>query len=338
MKSLNVVFPSPGEVLVTRQEVAPPGATEILCRASRSLLSTGTESFCLAGEFDAGTFWEEWVTFPFAPGYSMASTVVEVGADVTRFRVGDRVASATPHAELFAVDAQRAVQIPDDITDEQACWMSLACTTQLGVRRAQLELGETVGVVGLGLLGQLVVQYLRLSGAARILCIDTASERLALARQNGATHVVRASAADARDHVVALTNGAMLDVVFDITGRDEVVAAASTLVRPLGRVVLLGDSPTPSLQHLGPRIVADSISILGVHASSAPEIATHRDRWSLRAMTELFFEFVRTKRMTVDALISHRFDPSEAPAVYAQLQVNRAAHLGVIFDWTEVES
>jgi 2-desacetyl-2-hydroxyethyl bacteriochlorophyllide A dehydrogenase len=334
MKSLNVVFPSPGEVRVDVQEVTPLGATEVLCRATRSLLSTGTESFCLAGDFDAGTLWEEWVKYPFAPGYSMASVVVDVGSEVTRFRVGDRVASATPHAELFAVDERNAVRIPDDVTDEQACWMSLACTTQLGVRRAQLELGETVGVVGLGLLGQLVVQYLRLSGAARIVCIDTASERLELARENGATHVILASASDARQHVIDLTEGGMLDVVFDITGRHEVLAAASTLVRPLGRVILLGDTPSPSKQHLGPRIVGDSISILGVHASSAPEVATYRDRWTLQAMTELFFEFVGTGRMNVDALVSHRFGPSEAPDVYAELQVNRSAYLGVIFDWT----
>ena len=336
MHSLNIVFPVPNEVRINRVAAARPAAGELLCDARVSLLSTGTETFCLAGEFDTGTFWDEWVTFPFAPGYSMSSVVIEAGPGVTRFGQGDRVATSTPHAQRFVVPASDAVAIPDDVTDEQAAWMSLACTTQLGVRRAELQLGETVGVIGLGLLGQLVVQYLRLSGAARIVCIDTAAERLELARRHGATDVINDTAGAAGDRIAQLTGGRMLDVVFDITGHHEVLAAASTLVRPLGRLVLLGDSPSPSRQRLGPRIVGDSISVLGVHASAAPAVASLRDPWTIEAMTELFFVFLRTGRMDVDSLVSHRFSPDAAAEVYARLQQDRSGYLGVMFDWTRV--
>jgi threonine dehydrogenase-like Zn-dependent dehydrogenase len=263
----------------------------------------------------------------------MTSVVREVGSAVSGFRAGDRIATRTPHAELFVVAASEAIPIPDDITDDQAAWMSLACTTQLGVRRAELQLGESVGVVGLGLLGQLVVQYLRVAGAGRIICIDTAEERLERARAHGATDLIVATAAEARDRVAELTGGELLDVVFDITGHDTVLADASTLLRPLGRLILLGDSPSPSRQHLGPRIVGDSISVLGVHASIAPEVRTPRDRWTMAAMTDLFFLLLRTGRMDVDGLISHRFTPGEAPEVYGRLQTHRSGYLGVLFDW-----
>lgn len=330
-----IVFPSPGRVVLERTTVEPPAPGELLCEARVSLLSTGTESFCLAGEFDPGTFWEEWVRYPFEPGYSMTSVVLETGAGVTGFAPGDRVATQTPHASRFTVPAAEAVPIPDDIADEQAAWMSLACTTQLGVRRAELQLGESVGVVGLGLLGQLVVQYLRVAGAGRIVAVDTAEERLERASAHGATDLVAAPAGEARERIARLTGGELLDVVFDITGHHEVLAAASTLLRPLGRLVLLGDSPSPSRQHLGPRIVGDSISVLGVHASIAPGVRTPRDRWTIPAMTELFFLLLRTGRMDVDGLVSHRFSPDEAPEVYARLQTDRAAHLGVLFDWRD---
>lgn len=335
-ESLDILFPRAGSVAVEAVAVGGPGPGELLCEARVSLLSTGTETFCLAGEFDAGTFWEEWVSYPFAPGYSMSSVVLAVGAGVEGFRVGDRVATQTPHAQRFTVPASEAIAIPDDITDEQASWVSLACTTQLGVRRAALELGETVGVVGAGLLGQLVVQYLRVAGAGRIVVIDTATERLELARAHGATDVIAATAADARSEIAALTDDGMLDVVFDITGHPAVLAAASTLLRPLGRLVLLGDSPTPSRQHLGPRIVADSISIMGVHASIAPDAVSPRDRWTIAEMTRLFFLLLRTGRMDVDGLVSHRFSPADAADVYAQLQRDRSAFLGVLFDWSRL--
>lgn len=335
---VNISFPAPNQVVLEASASPRPSAHELLCEARVSLLSTGTETFCLAGEFDEGTFWEEWVEFPFAPGYSMTSVVVEVGSAVEGVRVGDRVATQTPHAQRFVVPAAEAIAVPDDITDDQAAWVSLACTTQLGVRRAELQLGETVGVVGLGLLGQLVVQYLRVAGAGRIVCIDPTSERLQLAEKHGATDLITTPAGAAREQIADLTDGRMLDVVFDITGHHTVLAAASTLLRPLGRLVLLGDSPSPSRQHLGPRIVADSIAILGVHASVAPPVATPRDRWTLEAMTELFFLLLRTGRMDVDTLISHRYSPTEAPEVYAALQRDRSPYLGVLFDWSRIGS
>jgi threonine dehydrogenase-like Zn-dependent dehydrogenase len=336
--SLRIVLPTAGVVRVEAEEVPRPQSGELLCVARQSLLSTGTESFCLAGEFDDGTFWNEWVRYPFSPGYSMTSTVTAVGKGVSEFVVGDRVATTTPHAQHFVVATTDAIAIPAEITDEQASWMSLACTTQLGVRRATIELGETVGVIGLGLLGQLVVQYLRIAGAGRIIAIDSSVERLEIARQHGATDLIQSAAGAAQPAVVELTAGGMLDVVFDVTGHFAVLAQASALLRPMGRLILLGDSPSPSKQNLGPRIVGDSISIIGVHSSSAPAASTYRDRWTERAMAHLFFDFLRAGRMNVDDLVTHRYSPLGAAAVYEELRVDRSSHLGVIFDWSGLTS
>lgn len=334
-ESLDIVFSGPGQVELRSRSVAPPGPRELLCAAEWSLLSTGTESFCLAGEFDEGTFWKEWVQYPFTPGYSMSSRILAVGSEAGGFSIGDRIATQTPHASRFAVDQAEAVPIPDDMSSPQAAWMSLACTTQLGVRRAGLELGETAGVIGAGLLGQLVVQYLRLCGAESVIVVDTSADRLELALRSGATEVVNSSVAEAGEELASLTGGRMLDAVFDVTGHHSVLAFASSLLRPLGRLVLLGDSPTPSRQNLGPRIVADSISVLGVHASSAPAQSGHGDRWSLAEMSRLFFEFLRSGRMDVDGLVSHRVSPRDAPELYAALQRDRSPYLGILFDWTE---
>lgn len=338
MRSLQITFPRPRQVQLLERDIGNPGNREVRCRALSSLVSTGTESFCLNGTFDPGTFWEEWVQYPFSPGYSMTSEVVDIGPETSGIAVGDRVATSTPHHSAFLVPATDCIVVPEAVTNEQACWASLACTTQLGVRRAEIELGESAAVVGLGALGQLVVQYLRLSGARHIIAIEPGHSRASLARKGGATEVITADVDAALDIVCEITGAAMVDVAFDITGHPDVLAPTTRLVHPFGRVILLGDTPTPSRQHLGPRIVADSVSVLGVHASAAPTIATPRDPWTLPAMTSLFFDWVSSGHMDVDSLVTHRFVPSQAADVYESLQEDRSSFLGVILDWTGVSA
>ena len=178
MASRYVVFPAPGLVEVAEETVPPPGAGEVRCRADVSLISTGTEGACLRGVFDPGTNWADWVRYPFRPGYSMAATVTEVGPGVTGVAVGDRVASWAPHAEEFVWPAHDVYPIPAGVSSQDAAWAVLGSTTQLAVRRASLELGERVGVIGAGLLGQLIVQYCLAAGARTVVSIDAPGPRL----------------------------------------------------------------------------------------------------------------------------------------------------------------
>lgn len=333
MKSLYVVFPEKEKIEIREETIAPPKHGEVLCAAEKSLVSIGTETACLRGVFEPGTNWAEWVKYPFRPGYSMAARVIAVGQGVTSLKEGDRLATWVEHQQFFKIQPHQAHLVPEGLSNDEAPWAILACTTQLGVRRAELQLGETVGVIGLGLLGQLVTQYLAVAGARRVIAIDPLPGRLELAKAHGATHTLALDAAGARPEIEKITNGRMLDVVFDITGHPAVLAPAIQLLRRLGRVVLLGDSPTPSQQHLGPGVVSNSIAILGVHGTASPEQATDFSPWSAPEMAALFFDYLRQGRMRVADLITHRYSPLDAPQVYANLRQDRSAAMGVIFDW-----
>lgn len=336
MQSLYVVFPEKQTIAVETEELSPPAPDEMLCRAEKSLVSIGTESFCLRGIFDPGTNWEAWVKYPFRPGYSMAARVVALGDNIRNFRVGDRIATWVPHQQYFHITETDAYKIPDGVSDEEATWAILATTTQLAARRAQLQLGETVGLVGLGILGQLVTQYLYLAGARRIIAIDPVQMRLDVARAHGATHALALNAEQARAEIDKITNGKMLDAVFDITGHPDALAQCLQLLRPMGRLVLLGDSPTPTQQHLGPGVVSNSLSILGIHAYARPMHGDAFTPWGAHEIVELFFDYVLQKRMRVEDLVTHRVSPRQAPEVYAQLQRDRSSALGIIFDWTNL--
>jgi len=122
------------------------------------------------------------------------------------------------------------------------------------------------------------------------------------------------------------TDGMMVDVVFDVTGSAKVLASAVQMARQLGRVVLVGDTPTPSRQMLGPGVVSESIAILGVHGSLF--------KTSLRPeITDLFFRFVERGNMRVAPMVAERHSPADAAAVYARLGSGDMAPGAVCFDW-----
>ena len=258
--SYNIVMTGKEQVGLSLEEVPPLPEDGLLVRTRMSLISTGTESFCFRGEFEGGGHWARWVRYPFYPGYSNVGTVEQVGATVEGYEVGDRVFSTASHRQLNVVKPP-VNKIPDHISDASAMWSKLGTISQTGVRRAQLEMGDTVAVIGLGPLGQLVTQYARVMGAEQVLAIDPVESRLAVAAAHGATRTFAGSAADAGPFVADHTGGRLADVVFDATGHYAVFPLALKLVRDFGTLLLIGDSPYPSKQVLTTDILARQITV-----------------------------------------------------------------------------
>ena len=317
--------------------MAQPGPGQVLIRTRKTLISSGTECICYQRNFAPGTHWDKWVQYPFHPGYSSAGEVIAVGTEVEGLAPGQRIASRSRHAQLVLADAGRCLPVPDTLTDEEATWFGLASIVQNGVRRASHVLGDDVVVIGLGQLGQLVVQYARLGGARQIIAIDPAEARLALARNSGATSTLACSAGDALDIVQELTAGRLADVVYDVTGHPAVFPAALSMARRFGTVLLLGDSGTPQLQHLTGDVVTRGLRVVGAHDSNPPPTSTDYVYWSHAQMAALFFTYLSRRQMDVASLISRRFDARAAAEAYALLITERATTMGVILDWTQVE-
>lgn len=349
MKSKYIVYPDKQQVAVWEEEIAPPKEGEIQCKALKSLISIGTEMNCLRGEFQPGTNWFDWVKYPFRPGYSMVGEVIAVGKGVTGFQEGDRVATYGLHQQYYNVelfDVQKQYDIPDGIgpyilpegvSSEDGTWRSLACTAQNAVRRASFQFGEIAGVVGLGILGQLVTQYLAIAGARRIIVIDPAPDRLEIAKKHGATHPLNMLADEAIEHIRDITDGWMLDVAFDITGHPAAFAPCTQLARKFGRLVLLGDTPTPEKQHLGPGVLFQSLSILAIHGYAVPDKTSAFTPWTVETMSDVFFEYLLQNKLNVADLVTNRYSPLQAPEVYMDLWKDRYSDVGVILDWTLLE-
>jgi predicted dehydrogenase len=175
-------------------------------------------------------------------GYSAAGVVLEAGEEVTGFAPGDRVACAgagiANHAEVIAVPVNLAVHVPDGVTAEEASTVTLGAIALQGVRRTEPTLGETIGVVGLGILGQLTVQLLRANGC-RVVASDPDPARAALAVAHGAID----AGGDLVERGRAHTDGFGVDavIVTAATPSSDPMSIAAQACRRKGRIVIVGD-------------------------------------------------------------------------------------------------
>lgn len=330
MKLPAVVFPRKQFAELGTFDWRDVGPNDVRVETTMSVVSIGTESFCYRGEFEPNTTWAGWVKHPFYPGYSTVGRVAELGSEVKHMKVDDRVFVRTCHSAGAVVHADHAVPIPDNVSDEAAGWGALATVTQTGIRRAEHTMGDTAAVIGLGPLGQLVTQYLRVLGLRRVIAIDTAPTRLAFAKAHGATDIFEGTAADAVDFVRSFTDGQLADVVYDMTGHWAVLPLALKLAKQFGKVMLIGDSPEPTRQHLTQDVLARQVTIIGSHNEKLQPQYAH---WTTRRQCELYFDYLRRGMMQTGDLITHRMKPVQANDAYQLLATRRSEVMGLAFDW-----
>jgi predicted dehydrogenase/threonine dehydrogenase-like Zn-dependent dehydrogenase len=179
-------------------------------------------------------------------GYSAAGVVIEIGDAVSGFSIGERVACAgagiANHAELIDVPVNLAVKIPTGLDTDIASTVTLGAIAMQGVRRAQPTLGETIVVVGLGILGQLTAQMLSANGC-RVIGVDLDLKRIRLALENGMDVGIDPGSESYVERVLKYTGGLGADgvIVTAATESNQVISDAMQTCRKKGRVILVGD-------------------------------------------------------------------------------------------------
>lgn len=178
-------------------------------------------------------------------GYSAAGVVLAVGEGVTDFYPGQRVTAAgagyANHAQFIDVPRNLVCPMPEGLDFKAASTVTLGSIAMQGVRRAKIELGELVVVVGTGILGLLTVQLLRANGA-RVIAVDLDERRLALAEKMGAEFIINAKDSSLRDKIFQQTSGRMADCVIfcAATNHSESLSQAFSFLRRKGRLIMVG--------------------------------------------------------------------------------------------------
>ncbi len=178
---------------------------------------------------------------PLPLGYCNVGRVVELGRGAGGFRIGQRVVSNGPHAEMVLVPTTLAAPVPDAVDDETAAFTVLGAVALHGVRLAEPTFGESFAVIGLGVIGLLAVQLLRGHGC-QVVGIDTNADRCALAATFGCRSLVVKDGVDPVDAAVAFAGGRGVDGVLITASAttDEIIHQAAVMCRRRGRIVLVG--------------------------------------------------------------------------------------------------
>ena len=274
---------------------------------------------------------------PLALGYCNAGVVVGVGEGVAGFSLGDRVATNGPHAEVVCIPKNLCVQIPAGVSTEAAPFAIVGAIALQGVRLAAPGVGESVVVVGLGLIGLLAVQILRANGC-RVLGIDTDPAKCALARGWGIEAVDLSAGADPLTATAVFSRGRGIDVVLITasTKSSVPVSQAARMCRKRGRIVLVGVAGL----ELNRSEFYEKELTLQVSCSYGPgrydpnyEQGGHDYpvgfvRWTEQRNFEAVLDLMASGAVTVDRLISHRFALNDALEAYAV--VARGDGLGIV--------
>ena len=178
---------------------------------------------------------------PIPLGYCNVGTVIEVGRDVTEFKVGDRVASNGPHAEYVSVPKNLVAKIPEGVSDEQAAFTVIGSIGLQGIRLVNPTLGETVVVVGLGLIGLITAQLLKANGC-NVIGFDFDKSKVDLANSYGIDAVNPGKGVKQVEYVLEKTNQIGCDAVIITASNpsNEIISQSAQMSRKRGRIVLVG--------------------------------------------------------------------------------------------------
>tara|TARA_Y100000768_G_scaffold389015_1_gene390303 strand:+ start:15402 stop:17516 length:2115 start_codon:yes stop_codon:yes gene_type:complete len=178
---------------------------------------------------------------PLPLGYCNVGKVVAIGNGVEGFKIGDRVISNGAHAEYVNIPKNLVAKIPDDVSDDEAAFTVIGSIGLQGVRLIAPTFGETIVVVGLGLIGLLTAQILKANGC-NVIGIDFDDSKLELAKTFGLDVINPSNGVDQVKYVEQLTGGIGADgvIITASTSSDEVISNSARMCRKRGRVVLVG--------------------------------------------------------------------------------------------------
>lgn len=321
----------------------PLGPHEVRVKAIVSGIKHGTEMALYRGKtpFLAEAFDPIYRLFMPKEGHSlypcrlgswMTGEVIEVGAEVTRFRVGDKVHGGMPHRPTNVVSENKLYHLPAGMKPETALFTDPSIFALAAVHDAQIKIGDRVAIFGMGALGLIAVQLARAAGAELVIAVDTIDQRLTLARQFGADATLNARTDDVPLAIKDMTGKKGVDCAIEISGAYPALQAAIRSVQPCGVIVAASYySGTEPIQlgaewhHNRPTLIS-SMPVWGMPHR-------HHPLWDLARIEQTCIRLLESGRIITDPMIGRRFRYEQAVEAYQLIDQHPEESIKTLFDY-----
>ena len=313
-------------------------ANDVVVKTKVSTISPGTERANFVGDPNVSSARNAKpdVSFPRTVGYSSAGEVVAIGATVSKVKVGDRVVVYWgKHKNYNIVNQQHVVKIESEkISYEEAAISFISTFPLAAVRKVKLELGESLMVMGLGILGQLAVMYARAAGAYPVIACDPIAARREEAIKNGADYAFDPFDEEFEKKVRSVCGG--VKAAIEVTGVGAGLNETLDCMAKFGRVALLGCTRssdfTIDYYH---KVHGPGITLVGAHTMARPETESHPSYFTHIDDIKTALNLCASGRLPLKNLIKETTIPKNCQEVFTRLATDKNFPLGVQFDWRD---
>lgn len=337
MKAKQIVFTEPYRAELVENELPQASGTLVKVKTYFSTISCGTEKANITGDPNIGPDAGGNVVFPRILGYSSSGIVEEVGEKVISVQPGDRVAMCwSVHSGYNILEENRLVKIEDDrLSMQEAAGAFITTFPLAAIRKTRLEIGESVLVMGLGLLGQIGVKLARLAGAVPIVVADPVKERREEAIKNGADYAFDPWEAGFSEKVKTVTHGGA-NVCIEVTGVGSGLDGALDCMARFGRVALLGCTRSSDFTiDYYRKVHGPGITLVGAHTMARPAHESHPGWFTHRDDMKAALKLMSGGRLNLAEMIKETHSPDECTAVYTRLVQDKNFPIFVQFDWRQ---
>ena len=338
-----------GKVVIEEVPAPSNGANNVLVENLYSLISSGNEMSSL--NFSKQPLALKVLKYPtklakglrlikehglieagVTPGYSSCGRVIKVGKNISDLKEGDLVACAganlISHAEIVSISRNLVVKIPEGVSLEEAASSTLGSIALQGVRQADLRVGESAVVIGLGLVGQITSQILLASGA-KVIGIEISKSRIKKAQENGLQFAFSPSNRNLINEINRLTNFQGADATIITASGPEnntIINQAFTLTRKKGKVVVVGDVGL-KIERLPwyEKEIDLRISSYGLgrgdeeYENKGVDYPYAYVRWTENRNMEAYLELLKNKKINFLSLIEGKYQLEQADLAYKLL-------------------
>ena len=278
---------------------------------------------------------------PLPLGYCNVGVVKEVGKGVTEFNIGDRVASNGHHAEFVCIPKNLVAKIPDSVSNEEASFTIIGSIGLQGIRLLNPTLGETIVVVGLGLIGLVTAELLKANGC-NVIGFDFDAQKVALAKEKGIIAINPAEGTDQVKFVESYTNGIGADgVIITASNKsNEIISQSAKMCRKRGRVVLVGvvGLDISRADFYEKEITFQVSCSYGAgryddnYEQNGQDYPIGYVRWTQKRNFEAVLNAIANKQIDVKHLITERVPLSDYMSIYGDMKNSKSIASILVYD------